>query len=41
MSGAQAVIVPFDETKEYYDNLFSKINGLLFTGGDLNISISS
>ncbi|KAL4437890.1 hypothetical protein ABPG74_001061 [Tetrahymena malaccensis] len=39
MSGAQTVIIPFDETQEYYDNLFSKINGVLFTGGDYNINI--
>lgn len=41
MSGAQTLLIPFDESKEYYQNLTTKINGILFTGGDLDISINS
>lgn len=35
------MIIPFDETQEYYDSIFSKINGILFTGGDLNINMNA
>lgn len=34
-AGAQAVVIPYDATFEYIDNVFNKVNGILFPGGDV------
>ncbi|KAL4471799.1 hypothetical protein ABPG72_008817 [Tetrahymena utriculariae] len=39
-AGAQAVVIPYDATFEYIDNLFSKINGVLFPGGSVAFEVS-
>jgi len=33
MAGARVVPIYYDAPKEYYDNLLTKLNGVLFTGG--------
>lgn len=33
MSGSRVVPIHYDADPSYYDYMFSKINGLLFTGG--------
>lgn len=37
MAGARVVPVHYNSTFEELDFLFSRINGILFTGGDTNI----
>lgn len=39
MSGAKSIVIPFDESPEFYSELVKSINGVLFTGGNLNINI--
>ncbi|EAR93075.3 class I glutamine amidotransferase (macronuclear) [Tetrahymena thermophila SB210] len=40
-AGAQAVVIPYDATFEYIDNLFEKINGVLFPGGSVEFEVSN
>ena len=39
MSGAQVVPIYAYSNKSYFDNLLPKLNGVLFTGGDVDIDI--
>ncbi|KRX09916.1 hypothetical protein PPERSA_05308 [Pseudocohnilembus persalinus] len=38
MAGARVIPVLYDGDQEYYDNLLNQLNGVLFTGGDADIS---
>jgi gamma-glutamyl hydrolase len=37
-SGARVVPVPYNAAADVLDNLFSSLNGILFTGGGLNLA---
>ncbi|KAL4442600.1 hypothetical protein ABPG74_007002 [Tetrahymena malaccensis] len=40
-AGAQTVVIPYDATFDYIDNLFNQINGVLFPGGSVAFEVSN
>jgi len=38
--GARVAYIPYDASKEKLDHLFKSLNGILFTGGELNLNFS-
>jgi gamma-glutamyl hydrolase len=39
-SGGRSIAIPYDGKRNELDDLFSKINGIVFTGGSVNLNIT-